>query len=115
MGRQMMDQGELDFLTQQKIELMLTLKTKKLEEELGRMRETLANIQAELGSLRQQVSQRPMPAPAREEAMARDHSHDSPPQRTPAPVQQKPPHPRQGNYTSEDVSIEKYFNFSHKK
>ena len=129
----MMDQQELDFLTQQKIELMITMRTKKLGEEIAQLKDLVTNAQSELFALRQHVETLKSRGVVREEPVITSATpervrpeHGAPPaQPSPQAVpssaqiaqqqaQAKPEHPRQGKFTSDDVSIEKYFNFSRK-
>lgn len=108
-----MEQGGVDFLTQQRIELLLSMRTKKLEEELSRLKEMMSNVQADMFQLRKLVAERP-PTGAPQEIIVKEVVRE-PARELEKKEAPKQPHPRQGNYTSEDVSIEKYFNFSNKK
>jgi hypothetical protein len=111
-----MDQTELDFLTQQKIELLLNMKTKKFEEQLGNLKQELNMLQGHLSQLRQELNSRPTMPVSKEPLIRSAEPTPTPTVPTPAPIPiptvKKESHPRQGDYNSDDVSIEKYFNFS---
>ncbi len=129
-----MDQQELDFLTQQKIELMLTMRTKKITDDVSQLKDLVTNVQSELFALRQHVETLKSRGAVREEPVITPATPErTRPEYNVPPVQQqqvqavpssaqiaqqqsqtKSEHPRQGKFTSDDVSIEKYFNFSRK-
>jgi hypothetical protein len=118
-----MDQNQLDFLTQQKIELLLQQKTKRLNEEVGELRQVIQNMQKDIFSLRQQVKNGPVgtradPVISSTEPNPAPPAPTPPPQPTPQPQAAAPKpagnHPRHGKFNSDDVSIEKFFNFSGK-
>ena len=121
-----MDQEGLDFLTEQKIELVLAMKTKRYEEEIARLQTMVSNIQADMMEMRKDISRMNAPPPSRGEIRItpKEEGYSRPepkPEPRPEPRQYQPPqevkkepHPRQGNVKPEDVSIEKYFNFSGK-
>lgn len=111
-----MEQGQLDFLTQQKIELMLTMKTRKFEEELTALKTQIGTLEMTIAQLRSEMRAAPKSAP-----QVTPHIRTPEPEKTTEPATPEPAktesstsHPRQGKYKSEDVSIEKYFNFSRK-
>ena len=106
-----MTQEQLDFLTQQKIELMLQMKMRKFDEEINALKQQVITLHQTIAQLRTELSGRTIKTssePEREPVRQVQVSAQT------APPEKKEPHPRQGDYTPNDVSIEKYFNFSRK-
>lgn len=90
------------------------MKTRKFEEELGSLKQQISMLEQHIAQLRTELAQRPVRQTSPEPEIKPVHQATpevQPASREPAPAK-KPSHPRQGDLTSEDVSIEKYFNFS---
>jgi hypothetical protein len=109
-----MDQEQLDFLTQQKIELILKMKTQKFEEELKGLKEHISNLQTDVMNLRREIANRPVQTAQPARTPDTQNITVTPAREEPKNEEKKTQHPRQGNYTSDDVSIEKFFNYSGK-
>jgi uncharacterized protein YydD (DUF2326 family) len=90
-----MEQQGQDLFTQKRIELMMDVANKKVLAEVQLLRKMVTQLEQELVELRKKISDRPQLA----------QTDNKPSQDA----------PRYGDYTSEDVSVEKMFNFSGKK
>lgn len=106
----MAEQETIDYFTQKRIEVMVEMASKKVISEVQLLRKMVMQLEQELVDLRQKVNTRPVQqtiqAPVEQQSLQQSR-----------PVERKPTKdaPRYGDYTSEDVSIEKMFNFSGKK
>lgn len=106
----MAEQETTDYFTQKRIEVMVEMASKKVVSEVQLLRKMVMQLEQELVELRQKVNTRPVQQPIQP-------SVEQQPQQQLKRVERKPSQdaPRYGDYTSEDVSIEKMFNFSGKK
>ncbi len=111
-------------LLEKKMEILISMSHKKLETELNSIKEALRLIASEIegiktniSSIKDQPKEQVMVQPLQQEATSQAAEdkpkvfaevHDS----KPVPHQ---PHPRLGNYNTEDVSIEKFFYFGGKR
>ncbi|MBD3318630.1 hypothetical protein GF342_01845 [Candidatus Woesearchaeota archaeon] len=116
-----MDQEQLDVLTQQKIDLIVSMKTKKFDEEIKNLKDVIGNLQADIMQLRREMAQKPTQTtsqveikPVVERQERKEEPRHTEEKKETKKEESQGSHPRQGNYTSDDVSIEKYFNFSRK-
>jgi len=94
-----------------KFQLMLEMSNKKLQEELHSVKAALNELNSEISILRlqiQKVQSKPKQAPK-----PASTSEAPVPQQT-LPKEKKESHPRQGDFTSDDVSMEKMFHFGNK-
>src|SRR3989338_3404584 len=105
-----------DMFMQKRIELLIEVASKKTQSEMQLLRKMVLQLEQELVELRKQIHTPIVQMTPRAEPM----------QVAPPPQQQLRQQgavrgetqqlaPRYGKYTSEDVSIEKFFNFSGKK
>ena len=103
-----------DLFVQKRIELMIEVAGKKTQSEIQLLRKMVLQLEQELVELRKQIHTQPAQMQMRSEPIA-------PPAQQPLRQQSQVKGetsqmaPRYGKYTSEDVSIEKFFNFSGKK
>ena len=88
------------------------MKTRKFEEELAELKKTVNSLEVHISSLRTELAKRPMPT--RQEPVITPMNPTPTPAAPAANNKSNSSHPRQGKYNSDDVSIEKYFNFSRK-
>jgi hypothetical protein len=115
----MVEQQGQDYFTQKRIELMIDVANKKVNSEIQLLRKMVTQLEQELLGLRKQVhlsqqqtksqvkiQQVAQPTPT----MAAQVAPQAPQQAT--PTQKSTDQPRYGKFTSDDVSIEKFFNFS---
>ena len=105
-SQQQMDSKQNPASTDQYV-VMLERNNRKIVEEVQKIREEMARILSEFEELKNKVAQQARPiivaAPGSPEA---EKSKETQAQLAP---KKKEPHPRQGNFTPEDVSIEKMF------
>lgn len=105
-----------DYFLQKRVELMIDVANRKVLAEVMRLREEMQRLQQEVTSLRKhsvssasiQVSQPSSMAAPMQAAQAQTdvrRGDFSPERKVSADM------PRYGHYTSQDVSIEKFFNF----
>jgi len=121
-----------DYFTQKRIELMVGMANKKITSEIELMKKTVNQLEQEIIGLRNQLRQRPavsqapissqqVNAPAAQVSSQQAQPMQSLIQEQPIQIQAAPEKkvsrdaPRFGDYTSEDVSIEKFFNYSGKR
>ncbi|MBI4153016.1 hypothetical protein HY497_00705 [Candidatus Woesearchaeota archaeon] len=105
----MAEQETTDYFTQKRIEMMVEIASKKVVSEVQLLRKMVMQLEQELVELRQKMNSRPVQQPIQQPVQ--------PPVQQQIKTERKPSQdaPRYGDYTSEDVSIEKMFNFSGKK
>lgn len=84
-----------DALFEAKMKLLLEMNQKQFQEQISSIRSQLDGLASELASLKQQVK-----APRPEKKV---------PEQKKLPDEKKDSHPRQGEFKSDDVSIEKMF------
>ena len=130
---------QMDAFTQKRFELMVEMATKKLNQEIQGLKEHMAALNSEFGSLKSQVSRIQFQPPQAQHS-ARQVSEGQPAYQEPAAAEKKdvkivdcrpdgektkefvsgsarnsePIRPRFGDYKSEDVSIDKFFYFGRK-
>jgi hypothetical protein len=100
-------QPQIDYLTQKKIELLVTMSTKKMQEEINTLQQIVSVLRIDLekakvdiASMRRTSVQVP--------AMPKKEAAPTPiPQQAPQP--KKKANPRQGQFTSADVDLKKMF------
>ena len=126
---------QLDAFTQRRFELMVEMATKKLQQEIQGLKDQMASLHGELGSLKSQLSraqfQQPQQSNSRppsesvqtEEPQSKKEVHivDCRPhgEKTKefvsgAARNSEPVRPRYGDYEPKDVSIDKFFYFGRK-
>lgn len=104
------------YLLEQKFQLLMDMGNKKLQQEIAALKTTVSMLQDEVRNLRndrrnaaleqpRQASVIESSAPAVKAASDEGYVPKS---------NVKEAHPRLGNYSSEDVSIEKFFNYGRK-
>ncbi len=94
---------KVDNLAEKRIELMLESTNTKYEQELHLLRSALGNMSQELETLKTEVKRLTETNPKQKEKQEA------------LKTETKEAHPRQGNFTSEDVDIKKMFYFGAKK
>ena len=131
---------QMDAFTQKRFELMVEMATKKLQQEIQGLKEHMAALNSEFGSLKSQVSRIQFQPPQAQHS-ARQVSEGQQAYQEPNAAAEKkdvkivdcrpdgektkefvsgsarnsePIRPRFGDYTSEDVSIDKFFYFGRK-
>lgn len=132
---------QMDAFTQKRFELMIDMATKKLQQEIVSLKEHMASLNSELGSLKSQVSRmqfQPQSHPVQrtlvepQEHVQENHQQqginrkeveiiDCRPEgerkenfKSGAERNSEPIKPRYGDYTPQDVSIDKFFYFGRK-
>ncbi|MEK6942565.1 MAG: hypothetical protein AABX00_00705 [Nanoarchaeota archaeon] len=136
---------ETDAFSQKRMELMIDMATKKLQQEINSLKEHIGSLNSEMGSLKSQVS-RIQFQPQKAQVQRQEVSQEAPSQEDyeqQQPSQEKretkivdcrphgertesfqggsaknsaePIRPRFGDYQSKDVSIEKFFYFGNKR
>ena len=129
---------QLDAFTQRRFELMVEMATKKLQNELMQVKETLCSMAGEINSLKSQISRlqfAPQQAHSVQKTLRelqQQNNIQSQPRKevkivdcrpenerkedfkSGAENNSEPTKPRYGNYKPEDVSIEKFFYFGRK-
>ena len=130
---------QLDAFTQKRFELIIEMATKKLQQEMDKLKESLCSMAGEINSLKSQVSriqfQPPQHAVQKTLGEIGESSHQAAQQPKKEakivdcrPEDEKkaeftsgsarnsePVRPRFGDYKSEDVSIDKFFYFGNKR
>lgn len=128
----------VDAFTQKRIELIVEMATKKLQQEITMLRESISSLNREISMLKSRPLPEPIVAapnrnaqniPANEAAVStqnfapkrevkiidcRPDNERKEEFQSGAARNSEPVRPRYGNYTPEDVSIEKFFNFGRK-
>ena len=126
---------QLDVFTIKRVELMIEMATKKLQNEVNSVKETLCSMAGEINSLKSQISRMQFQQPARAVQTTFGNAQQE------IPVKQKkevnivdcrpegerkeefqsgsarnsePIKPRYGDYEPKDVSIDKFFYFGRK-
>ncbi len=124
---------QLDAFTQKRFELMVEMATKKLQNEINSIKETLCSLSGELNSLKSQISRLQFQPPHHsvqktltgETAQIKPKKEieivDCRPEderkedfKRGAEKNAEPIKPRYGDYKPEDVSIDKFFYFGRK-
>ena len=128
---------QLDVFTQKRFELMVEMATKKLQQEISSVKETLCSMAGEINSLKSQVSRMQFQQPSHPvQKTLFDSDNKSEPQMQAKrdvkivdcrPAEEKkqefvsgsaknaePVRPRYGDYEPKDVSIDKFFYFGRK-
>ncbi len=95
---------ENNVLLEKKFELMMQMNNKRYEQEISLLRSAFTALANEFEVLRAQLSRVQEQAPPRPKE-----------KQEPLKTETKEAHPRQGNFTSDDVSIQKMFYFGNKK
>ena len=103
-------QQQPDNFMQKRVEIMIDMATKKLVAEISRLSGEVQRLDRELMELRKKVSltsvtAAPMQSSGQQPTQAPRSADFSPERKVSADM------PRYGHYTSNDVSIEKFFNF----
>ncbi len=105
--------GASVLLLEKKFQIMLSQSVKTLKDDLTNLQDTVEFLQQELSKLHQKVAkiQQPVaqPQPAQFSQPVQQIQTQQPQQNVQRPEEPKPTHPRQGNLTSDDVKIEKFF------
>ncbi len=116
--QQQQEPPQVDYFMQKRIELMIDVANKAVLSEVNMVKQTMVQLERELIDLRKRIhdaqahheAPRPVQQPImQEQAAAVSAPSFTPEKKVSADV------PRYGHYTSQDVSIEKFFNFSGKK
>lgn len=119
MAEQQQQPPQFDYFAQKRVELMIDVANKAVLAEVNIVKQTMVQLERELIDLRKRIHdtqaaqhhEAPRPvvqAPVQAQVVAAAPSF-APEKKVSADV------PRYGHYTSQDVSIEKFFNFSGKK
>ncbi len=128
---------QADLFTQKRFELMVEMATKKLQQEINSLKETMCSMAGEINSLKSQVSrlqfqpqqahivQKTLTEPQHKEEISRpkkdveivdcrpDHERKEE-FKSGAERNSEPVRPRYGDYETKDVSIDKFFYFGRK-
>ncbi|MBI2130005.1 hypothetical protein HYU07_07305 [Candidatus Woesearchaeota archaeon] len=103
------------YLLEQKFQLLMDMGSKKLQQEIAALKTTVSMLQDEVRNLRNDrrnaALEQPRQASVAESASAVKAASNE--EYVPK-SNVKEAHPRLGNYSSEDVSIEKFFNYGRK-
>lgn len=127
---------QIDVFTQKRIELIIEMATKKLQQEIQALKDQLFSFQNEIGSLKSQVSRLQFqPQQAVQKTLFESESVSEPQRQVKKDVQivdcrpdgerkgdfksgaeknAEPVRPRYGDYEPKDVSIDKFFYFGRK-
>lgn len=112
-GVQVMNKTSEDYFTQKRIEVMIGVATNKLHGEVQLLRKMIGQLEQELVELRNKVNiQKVQVQPFVGEQLKEESAKEPNQERLAVQQQTHEATPRYGKYTSEDVSIEKFFNFS---
>ena len=125
---------QLDVFTQKRIELMIEMATKKLQQQIDSMKESLCSMAGEINSLKSQINR--MQFQPQQARVVQTTLSDSQQQAKPrkeveivdcrpegerkeefksgAAKNSEPVRPRYGDYEPKDVSIDKFFYFGRK-
>ena len=108
---------EQDYFTEKRIALMVETANKKVMGEIQLLKNTIVQLENEITDLRRKVNGNGMQMPKAEPVQK---PVEQPAVEQPKPVEQKPAQQtegqlRYGNYTPEDVSVDKFFYFGNKK
>lgn len=95
---------ENNVLLEKKFEMLMQMNNKKYEQEISMLRSAFTALANEFEVLRAQLSRVQEQAPQKPKE-----------RQEPLKTETKEAHPRQGNFTSADVNIEKMFYFGNKK
>ena len=128
---------QMDAFTQRRFELMIEMSTKKLQNEINSIKETLCSLSGELNSLKSQISRLQFQPPQKHAIQTtfwepKQDSHTIQPRKevkivdcrpederkqdfkSGAEKNAEPVKPRYGDYKPDDVSIDKFFYFGRK-
>jgi|SRR3989338_9286181 len=129
---------QLDVFTIKRIELMIDMATKKLQQQVDSMKESMCSMAGEINSLKSQINRMQFPQPSHEvqRTLSGSSAEASQPGMQPkkevkivdcrpenekkedfqsgAAKNAEPVRPRYGDYESKDVSIDKFFYFGRK-
>ena len=107
------------FFIQKQMEVMININNKKLNAEIDALKNTVTRLNEEMIEVRKKLSEgRLFAAPRKEEAkvvVCRQEDSDQTRLSTSSQNSQTSARPRYGDYSSEDVSINKFFYFGNKK
>src|SRR3989344_7788886 len=117
-------QTQQDYFTQKRIELLIEMANKKMETEVQLVRKMVMQLEQELVELRRQMNNNHQQSMTMAQANASVPKVEAPVQHAPQASQPTKAQsggvrtetqaaaPRYGKYTSNDVSIEKFFNYA---
>src|SRR3989344_2365783 len=112
---------QLDVFTIKRIELMIDMATKKLQQQVDSMKESMCSIAGEINSLKSQINrmqfqpqQQGKPRKDVEIVDCRPENEKKEDFQSGAAKNAEPVRPRYGDYESKDVSIDKFFYFGRK-
>ena len=114
---------QLDAFTQRRFELMIEMTTKKLQQEVNSIKETLCSMAGDINSLKSQISRLQFQPQIKDVQTTLKNAEivDCRPKeerkeefKSGAARNAEPLRPRYGDYKPEDVSIEKFFYFGRK-
>ena len=126
---------QLDAFTQKRFELMVEMATKKLQQEINSLKDHVTSLNAELGSIKSQVSRiqfQPQTHAVQKTLTGTDSDQEAPQKKEVKIVDCRPDgerheefqsgsaknaepvRPRYGDYEPKDVSIDKFFYFGRK-
>ncbi|MDP7181870.1 MAG: hypothetical protein QGF25_05665 [Candidatus Woesearchaeota archaeon] len=121
----MMEEGQQqDYFNQKRIELMIDMANKKVLAELEEMKRVVKVLETEIVTLKQKAERGPPINKIMDEVKVEEAKTEQQPtpevQQEPAPVEAKEEvksdgDNRYGDYTSDDVSVDKFFYFGNKK
>ncbi len=121
----MMEEGQQqDYFNQKRIELMIDMANKKVLAELEEMKRVVKVLETEIVTLKQKAERGPPINKIMDEVKVEEAKTEQQPtpevQQEPAPVEAKGEEKsdgdnRYGDYTSDDVSVDKFFYFGNKK
>jgi len=120
-----MEEGQQqDYFNQKRIELMIDMANKKVLAELEEMKRVVKVLETEIVTLKQKAERGPPINKIMDEVKVEEAKTEQQPtpevQQEPAPVEAKEEvksdgDNRYGDYTSDDVSVDKFFYFGNKK
>ena len=101
---------EKDPLIERKFELLLEMQAQKIGKELTELKQAMSQLNNEIARLKTRLNgiRQAAPAPAAPPQPQQSQPQQSQPTAAKS-EEKKEPHPRHGNYNSDDVSIEKFF------
>ena len=98
-------------LLEKKYQLLISMSTKQFETEIAALKTQVQTLAEDIRKIRvEMASARTLP-----EQKTDVKEEKAPEQAAPKPEEKKPEHPRQGQYTSQDVAIDKMFYFGNKR